>query len=212
MELHEQLLLENKAWAKERTEHDADYFKRLAKTQTPNFLWIGCSDSRVSPTEITQTEPGEMFIHRNIANLVVHTDLNLGSVLQYAVEVLKIEHIIVCGHYCCGGVKAAMGHTSLGIIDKWLRHIKDVYRFHHAEIEALPTEEERIDRLVERNVCEQLMNVAKTAIVQNAWKQRNAPYLHGWVYDMERGIIDPLLELAPNAPLEHPIYEYDNLG
>lgn len=163
------------------------------------------------PNEITQTQPGEIFIHRNVANLVLHTDLNLLSVLQYAVEVLKVEHIIVCGHYGCGGVKAALTRHSLGLINKWLRHIKDVYRFHQAEIDALPSEGERVNRLIELNVIEQTMNLAKTSIVQQEWKKREAPHLHGWVYDLADGIIKPLIDLAPNSPLEHSIYQFDNL-
>ena len=146
MKVYEKLLLENKAWAKEMKEEDPMFFERLVNVQTPKFLWIGCSDSRVPPNEITQTRPGEIFIHRNIANMVVHTDLNMLSVLQYAVEVLKVKHIIVCGHYGCGGVKAAMSRQSLGLINKWLRNIKDVYRYHQAEVEACGTEDEKVSR------------------------------------------------------------------
>ncbi len=211
MKPFEQLLLENKAWAKEKVERDPNFFQRLVSVQKPTFLWIGCADSRVPPNEITQTQPGEIFIHRNVANLVLHTDLNLLSVLQYAVEVLKVEHIIVCGHYGCGGVKAALTRHSLGLINKWLRHIKDVYRFHQAEIDALPSEGERVNRLIELNVIEQTMNLAKTSIVQQEWKKREAPHLHGWVYDLADGIIKPLIDLAPNSPLEHSIYQFDNL-
>lgn len=209
MERHEELLLENRGWVQEMSETDPDFFNRMKETQTPEFLWIGCSDSRVSPTEITQTKPGEVFIHRNVANLVVHTDLNLLSVMQYAVEVLKIQHVIVCGHYGCGGVRAALTNHSFGMINKWLRHIKDVYRLHQAEVEACPDEESRVNALVECNVREQLYNVAKTTIIQKAWKEGNRPYLHGWVYDMETGLLKQVLELPPNSRLEHPIYEYD---
>ena len=210
MKAYERLLLENKAWAKERVADDPDFFTRLANVQTPEYLWIGCSDSRVPPNEITGTRPGEIFIHRNIANMVVHTDLNMLSVLQYAVEVLKVKHIIVCGHYGCGGVKAAMTQSSLGIINKWLRNIKDVYRFHRDEINGLPSESDKVNRLIELNVQEQVMNLAKTSIVQRSWKENNGPHLHGWVYGLDNGLIKPVFEMAPNAPLD-PIFEFDNL-
>lgn len=208
MKRFEELLLENKAWATEKVQEDTEFFARMKETQKPEFLWIGCSDSRVSPTEITQTKPGEIFIHRNVANLVVHTDLNLLSVMQYAVEVLKIKHVIVCGHYGCGGVRASMSHQSFGIINKWLRHIKDVYRLHQTELEAIPNEDERANALVEFNVREQLYNVAKTTIIQQAWKKDQRPYLHGWVYDMETGLLKQVLELPPNSPLDHAVYEF----
>ncbi|MCB0543367.1 MAG: carbonate dehydratase [Lewinellaceae bacterium] len=207
----EELLLENKAWAKEKVMEDPQFFERLVNIQRPDFLWIGCSDSRVPPNEITQTQPGEIFIHRNVANMVVHTDLNLLSVLQYAVEVLEVKHVIVCGHYGCGGVKAAMTRHSFGLINKWLRNIKDVYRFHQEEIEALPTEDERVNRLIELNVKEQVLNLAETSIIQKSWKKRNYPYLHGWVYALQDGVIKPISTLGPNSTLHHPIYQYDNL-
>jgi carbonic anhydrase len=209
MKRFEEILLENKAWATEKLQEDPNFFLRMKETQKPEFLWIGCSDSRVSPTEITQTKPGEIFIHRNVANLVVHTDLNLLSVMQYAVEVLKIKHVIVCGHYGCGGVRAAMTHQSFGIINKWLRHIKDVYRLHQQEIEAVEGDEARADKLVECNVREQVYNVAKTTIIQQAWKNDQRPYLHGWVYDMESGLLKQVLEMPPNSPLDHHFYEFD---
>ena len=208
---YEQLLLENKAWAQEMQQADPKFFERLSATQTPEILWIGCSDSRVSPDEITEIKPGEVFIHRNIANLVVHTDMNLLSVLQYAVEVLKVKDVVVCGHYGCGGVKAALGNESLGVIDAWLRQIKDVYRIHSEEIDLHTDETAKVNRLVEYNVKEQLFNLAKTSIIQNAWKQNNFPYLHGWVFDMGDGVIKPMLELAPNAPFGNPIYQFNNL-
>lgn len=210
MKSYEKLLLENKAWAQEKIQDDPDYFTRLVNLQTPEFLWIGCSDSRVPANQITGTQPGEIFVHRNIANLVVSTDINLLSVLQYAVEVLKVKHIIVCGHYGCGGVKAAMTKKSLGIINKWLRNIKDVYRMHRDEIEALPEGIERENRMIELNVQEQVMNLAKTSIVQKAWKENNRPNLHGWVYDLHDGIIKPVFELEAGSHID-PIYEYDNL-
>jgi carbonic anhydrase len=209
MKAYERLLLENKAWAKEKVFEDPGYFERLVNVQTPEFLWIGCSDSRVPPNEITQTHPGEIFIHRNIANMVVHTDLNMLSVLQYAVEVLKVKHIIICGHYNCGGVKAAMTHSSLGLINKWLRNIKDVYRFNQQELDAIDDYDERINRLIELNVKEQVLNIAKTSIVQLAWKDRQGPHLHGWVYDLHDGLIKPVYEMAAGSALDHPIYEFN---
>lgn len=210
MELYQKLLLENKAWAAEKLEKDPDYFSRLAHVQTPEFLWIGCSDSRVPANEITNTQPGEIFVHRNIANMVVHTDLNLISVLEYAVNVLKVKHVIVCGHYGCGGVKASLTRNSLGIINKWLRNIKDVYRFHQEEIDNLKDEDAKVNRMVELNVQEQVMNLAKTSIIQKAWKNTGAPHLHGWVYDLHDGIIKPVCEMEAGTELEE-IYQYDNL-
>lgn len=208
----DQLLLENKAWSMEMVENDPQFFVRQAQSQSPEFLWIGCSDSRVSPTDMTHTPLGEMFIHRNIANVVVHTDMNLLSVMQYAVDVLKIKHIIVCGHYGCGGVRAALTRESYGTIDKWLLHIKDVYRLHRNEIDAIQSEEQKVDTLVEKNVLEQLYNVARTTIVQKAWERDNAPALHGWVYNMKTGLIQPLLTLEPGANLDYDIYRYNNLS
>ena len=210
MKQYEKLLLENKVWAAEKVMDNPDFFNRLSKIQTPDFLWIGCSDSRVPANEITGTQPGEIFVHRNIANMVVHTDLNLLSVLQYAVEVLKVKHIIVCGHYGCGGVKAAFSNHSLGLIDKWLRNIKDVYRIHQDEINHIEGEEKKINRLVELNVQEQVMNLAKTSIVQNAWKHQQQPHLHGWVYGLDNGIINPVFEMSVGSYID-PIYNYDNL-
>jgi len=207
---HEKLLLENKAWAEEKSLTNPDYFKVLAAQQAPEFLWIGCSDSRVPANQITGTLPGEIFVHRNISNLVVNTDINMLSVLQYAVEVLKVKHVIVCGHYGCGGIKAAMGHHHFGIINHWLKNIKDVYRMHRTEIDSLKTEDERVDRLTELNVKEQVFNLAKTSIIQKAWKEDNRPHLHGWVYGLNNGIINPILDMDPGADLD-PLYEYDNL-
>lgn len=206
----EKILLENKAWAKEKVQDDPHFFERLEKIQRPDFLWIGCSDSRVPANEITNTDPGEMFVHRNIANMVVHTDLNLLSVLQYSVEVLEVKHIIVCGHYGCGGVKAALNRQSLGMINKWLRNIKDVYRDYREEIDALPTEEARTNRLVELNVKEQVINLAQTSIVQKAWKYGNRPHIHGWVYDLHDGILHSVFDMPPHSYVD-PVYTYDNL-
>lgn len=211
MDTYKRLLNNNKHWAEDTVARDPDFFKRLENIQKPEFLWIGCSDSRVPANEITGTQPGEVFVHRNIANMVVHTDLNLLSVLQYAVEYLKVKHIIVCGHYGCGGVKAAMTNNSLGIINKWLRNIKDVYRIHRKEINALDNEQERFDRLVELNVMEQVMDLAKTSIIQKAWLERGGPDLHGWVYRLSDGIIKPVFEMEAGTEVD-PIYKFDNLG
>jgi carbonic anhydrase len=210
MKSYEKLLLENKAWAAERVADDPAFFTRLSNLQTPEYLWIGCSDSRVPANEITGTQPGEIFVHRNIANLVVNTDLNMLSVLQYAVEVLKVKHIIVCGHYGCGGVKAAMTNNSIGIIDKWLRNIKDVHRFNREEVDSIENEEERVDKMIELNVKEQVMNLAKTSIVQKAWKNTNLPHIHGWVYSLNDGLINPIFEITAGSAID-PIYQYDNL-
>lgn len=210
MKIYERLLLENKAWAAEKIQDDPEFFTRLEHLQSPEFLWIGCSDSRVPANEITGTQPGEIFVHRNIANMVVHTDLNLLSVLQYAVEVLKVRHIIVCGHYGCGGVKAAITQHSFGIINKWLRNIKDVYRFNREELDAIQDEEHRVDRLIELNVKEQVMNLAKTSIVQKAWQSDHRPHLHGWVYSLHDGIIKSIFEMEAGTHID-PLYEFDDL-
>ena len=208
MKSFEKLLLENKAWAKEKLENDPDFFNNLAGIQNPEFLWIGCSDSRVPANEITGTNPGEIFVHRNVANLVVHTDLNLLTVLSYAVEVLKVKHIIVCGHYGCGGVQAALGKVDYGLINKWLRNIKDIYRLHEGEIEALPTLLDKTNRLVELNVAEQILNLAKTSIVQKAWKERERPVLHGWVYGLDNGLLKKIITMDNTSQIED-IYKYD---
>ena len=207
---YQKLLEENRNWAATQVERDPEYFSRLVDIQQPEFMWIGCSDSRVPANELTGSQPGEIFVHRNVANMVVHTDLNMLSVLQYAVEVLKVKHIIVCGHYGCGGVKAAMTQHSLGLINKWLRNIKDVYRLHRKEIDAIDDEEQRTNKLVELNVREQVMNLAKTSIVQSAWKTENRPDIHGWVYDLHDGIIKPVFEILAGDHID-PLYEYDNL-
>lgn len=211
MKSYEKLLAVNKQWAAEKTKTDPDFFRRLVDVQTPEFLWIGCSDSRVPPNEITQTQPGEIFIHRNIANLVVNTDVNLLSVLDYAVNYLKIKHVVVCGHYGCGGVKASMSNTDYKLaLNMWLRNIKDVYRLHKHELEAIADENKRTDRLVELNVQEQVTNLAKTSIIQRAWKERRYPYLHGWVYDLHDGVIKPVSEMGPDSQLD-PVYTYNDL-
>ncbi len=211
MKTYEKLLLENKAWAREKIGDDPEYFNRLAHLQTPEFLWIGCSDSRVPANEITNTQPGEIFVHRNIANMVVHTDVNLLSVLDFAVTHLKVKHVIVCGHYGCGGVKAAMtNHDYKQVLNMWLRNIKDVYRLHRTELEDLKEEEAKFDRLVELNVQEQVMHLAKTSIIQRAWQNEQRPDLHGWVYGLKDGIIKPVFEMKARTHID-PLYEYDNL-
>ncbi|MBO9640346.1 carbonate dehydratase [Siphonobacter aquaeclarae] len=208
MQEYQRLLLNNKAWAMEKLQENEAFFDDLARDQKPKFLWIGCADSRVPAEQITQTQPGEIFVHRNVANLVVHTDMNMLSVLQYAVEVLKVKHIIVCGHYGCGGVRAAMGNQDLGLINKWLRNIKEVYYKHEEEINAIEDEHKRSDRLVELNVLEQVKNLSKTTIVQRAWKTREVPYIHGWVFGLKTGIINEILSLPPNSPID-PVFRYD---
>ena len=210
MKAYEKLLLENKAWAKEKVTDDPDFFNRLAHLQTPDFLWIGCSDSRVPANEITGTQPGEIFVHRNVANMVVHTDLNLLTVLEYAVNHLKVKHVIVCGHYGCGGVKASTTQQNFGIINKWLRNIKDVYRYHREELDAIGNEEARVDRLVELNVQEQVMNLAKTSIIQKAWAHEQRPHLHGWVYGLKDGLIKPVFEMPAGTHID-PLYEFNDL-
>ncbi len=210
MNSYERLLLHNKAWAAEQVAEDPEYFARLASIQRPEFLWIGCSDSRVPANSITGTQPGEVFVHRNVANLVVNTDLNLLTVLEYAVVYLEVKHIIVCGHYGCGGVKAAMSRHSFGLIDPWLRNIKDVYRVHEAEFKAIADPETRCNRLVERSVVEQVMNLAKTTVVQRAWQKHQSPHLHGWVYGLNDGVLKPLVRKGPGVELPE-IYQYDDV-
>jgi carbonic anhydrase len=211
MKSYELLLHDNKDWAANKQNDDPDFFDRLLHVQTPEFLWIGCSDSRVPPNEITQTEPGEIFIHRNVANLVINTDVNVLSVLDYAVNHLKVKHVIVCGHYGCGGVKAAMNnHDFNQVLNMWLRNIKDIFRFHRNELEAIEDDGTRLNRLIELNVEEQVFNLAKTSIIQRAWKREQRPDLHGWVYDLKDGLIKPVFEMKAGTHID-PIYEYDNL-
>lgn len=212
MQSYEKLLLENKSWAKEKVFDDPDFFNRLSKLQTPEFLWIGCSDSRVPANEVTNTQPGEIFVHRNIANLVVNTDVNLLSVLSYAVGHLKVKHIIVCGHYGCGGVKAAMTKQDFRpVLNMWLRNIKDVYRLHKTELDAIENEDQRADRLVELNVQEQVFNLAKTSIIQRTWANGDGPHLHGWVYGLTDGIIKPVFEMPAGTPIDE-TYQLQNFG
>ena len=208
MNPYEKLLLQNKAWSEEKIHQDKDFFNRLSHQQKPNFLWIGCSDSRVPANEITGTDPGEVFVHRNIANIVVHTDLNLLSVLQYAVEVLEVDHIIVCGHYGCGGVEAALGNKSFGLINKWLRNIKEVYKVYQTELDGIPNHKDRVDRLVELNVLEQCQDLIKTSIIQKAWQNRKSPEIHGWVYGLTNGLVKELTTIKPDPAAIHPIFRY----
>jgi carbonic anhydrase len=208
MKEYKKLLLSNKAWASERLDVDAHYFDDLSKDQNPLFLWIGCADSRVPAEEITHADPGEIFVHRNVANMVVHTDMNLLSVLQYAVEVLKIRHIIVCGHYNCGGVKAAMTNKDFGLINKWLRNIKEVYEKHYVELQAIENEQSRFNALVELNVKEQIQNLAKTTIVQKAWKNDQVPPLHGWVFDIHKGEIKEIINISAGE-WKSPVFNYE---
>lgn len=186
------LLENNKEWVKKKLEENPDFFISLSKIQTPEYLWIGCSDSRVPANEIIGTRPGEVFVHRNIANMVVHTDMSMLSVVDYAVNVLDIRHIIVCGHYGCGGVLAAMSHKQFGLIDNWLRHIKDVYNLHGRELDSITEESLRAKRFVELNVIEQVHHLSKTSIIQNSWQRKKRPAIHGWVYDLKTGIIKNL--------------------
>lgn len=196
----EQLLQNNEDFVAEKLAIDPHFFKDSAKGQQPAFLWIGCADSRVPPNEITKTDPGQIFVHRNIANLVVQTDMNMLSVLQYAVEVLEVSHVIVCGHYGCGGVKTAMGQHQYGLIDNWLRQIKDTQNYYWKQLSELD-EDARFDRLVELSVIEQVYNLGKTNIIQNAWATRKAPYLHGWVYDIRTGYIKTQTSMINNEEL-----------
>lgn len=207
----EELLQDNKAWAAEMLSNDPDFFNKLSGIQTPEFLWIGCSDSRVPANQITNTQPGEIFVHRNVANLVINTDVNLLSVLDYAVNHLKVKHVIVCGHYGCGGIKASMSKTDYNqVLNMWLRNIKDVHRLHREELDSITDEDQKFDRLTELNVHEQIFNLAKTSIIQRAWKEHNRPDLHGWVYGLKDGIIKPVFDMKAGTHID-PLYEYDNL-
>jgi carbonic anhydrase len=186
------LLDQNRAWAESIKATDPQFFQILAKQQSPTFLWIGCSDSRVPATQLVGMVPGEMFVHRNVANVVVHTDFNCLSVMQYAVDVLKVNHIIVCGHDGCGGVKAAMENVQFGLIDNWLRHVQDVMDEHKEELAKLEDESERLDRLCELNVIEQVKSVSRTTIVQNAWQRGQELVVHGWIYGLQDGLLRDL--------------------
>ena len=202
-DFYKKILENNKEWVEQQLAVDENYFEDLSKGQNPPLLWIGCSDSRVPANEIIGAKPGEVFVHRNIANLVVHTDINMLSVLDYAVNALKVKHVIVCGHYGCGGVKAAMGNQSIGIIDNWIRNIKDVYRVNKEELNEIEDEDKKFNRMVELNVVEQVFNLAKTSIVQNAWNIKQELHLHGWVYGLNSGYVTDLnVNFSSNKDLD----------
>lgn len=208
-EFYKKLLENNKKWVENQLAIDQNFFNDLAKGQNPQLLWIGCSDSRVPANEIVGGKPGDVFVQRNIANMVVHSDMNMLSVLDYAVNVLKVKHVIVCGHYGCGGVKAAMGNSSIGVIDNWIRHIKDVYRLHKTELDSIENEETRFNHFIETNVREQVLNLAKTSIVQAAWKKGQELSLHGWVYGLNNGYVTDLdVNFSSNKDLDnvHQLY------
>jgi len=196
------LFANNRDWAAKMTRQDPEFFSRLSSQQAPQYLWIGCADSRVPANEIVGLAPGELFVHRNVANIVVHSDLNCLSVLQFAVEVLKVEHIIVCGHYGCGGVRAALRDDRLGLVDNWLRHVQDVRWKHQAELDSLPTEEQRHDRLCEMNVVEQVVNVSQTTVVRDAWTRGQSLAVHGWIYDLHDGLLRDLAVSVTTTPAE----------
>jgi carbonic anhydrase len=196
----------NREWAKRITEGDKSFFERLAANQSPEFLWIGCSDSRVPPTTLVGLSSGDLFVHRNVANVVVHTDLNCLSVLQYAIEVLQVKHIIVCGHYGCGGVKAALQNLKLGLIDNWLRHVQDVMEKHDAFLKNLVDDKQRLDKLCELNVIEQVINVCQTTTVQSAWERGQALSIHGWIYGIQDGLLRDLSLCVTNQEEMRPTY------
>lgn len=208
MEQHQRFLNYNRQWVEKMTAQDPKFFTRLAGDQKPEFLWIGCSDSRVPAEEITGARPGELFVHRNVANLIINTDFNLLSVLQFAIDVLKIKHVIVCGHYGCGGVKAALSRGDYGMINKWLRNIKDLYRLHEKELAALPSQDAVVARMIELNVIEQVENAAKISFVQRSWQNHGFPILHGWVYGLDTGHLKELVTLTPESKL-HDIYKFE---
>jgi carbonic anhydrase len=202
-DFYKKILDNNKTWVETQLAIDKEYFKDLAKGQQPPLLWIGCSDSRVPANEIIGAKPGEVFVHRNIANMVIHSDMNMLSVLDYAVNVLKVKHVIVCGHYGCGGVKAAMGNQSIGLIDNWIRHIKDVYRLHEDYLNSFEDEDERFNKFVEVNVQEQVFDLAKTSIVQGAWRNDQDLTLHGWTYGLNSGYVTDLgVNMSSNIELD----------
>jgi carbonic anhydrase len=199
-----ELLEKNRVWSEEIRQRDPEFFRSLAEQQNPRYLWIGCSDSRVPATQLVGLRAGELFVHRNVANLAVHTDLNYLSVLQFAVDVLGINHVIVCGHYGCGGVEAALNVRELGLIDNWLRHIEDVMLAHQTELSELPTQPEKLNRLCELNVIEQVRNVTRTTIVQNAWNRGHELTIHGWIYSIGDGLLRDL-----NASVSAPVQPHE---
>jgi carbonic anhydrase len=204
---YRKLLDGNKAWAKEQIAKDSSYFEKLSPSQKPEYLWIGCSDSRVPAETVTGAKPGEIFVHRNIANMVVHTDLNLLSVVEYAVKVLKVKHIILCGHYGCGGIMSSMENIAYGYVDNWLRNIKEVYVDYANELDKIQDKQERINRLVEINVIEQVKNLCKTKVVQKALEKK-VLQVHGWVYGMDNGLIKELIHADSAEEIVHPIFQY----
>lgn len=206
---YKQLLDNNKKWVASCLDKDPDFFNKLADGQQPPLLWIGCADSRVPANEIIGAQPGEVFVHRNIANMVVHSDMNMLSVLDYAVNVLKVKHVIVCGHYGCGGVAAAMTNQQIGLIDNWIRHIKDVYRLHQLELDNIADESQRFKRFVEINVVEQVNDLAKTSIIQAAWNRDQEVHLHGWVYDIKDGLIVDLNTTMSDPDSQSDVYRLD---
>jgi carbonic anhydrase len=207
MESVKPLLNNNRRWAAERISQQSDFFQRLANIQRPHYLWIGCADSRVPANEIVALDPGELFVHRNVANIVVHTDLNCLSVIQYAVDVLKVEHIMVVGHYGCGGVRSALLNRRHGLIDNWLRHIQDVHQKYRNIVQSAGTTEQQVDRLCELNVIEQALNVCETTIIQDAWARKQPLQVHGWVYGLKDGLINDL-KITMDSPEDmHGIYE-----
>ena len=205
----QKLIENNKKWVAGVLQTDKNFFNKLSSTHEPEILWIGCSDARVPANEITGTLPGEIFVHRNIANMIIHTDMNLLSVLSYAVEILKVKHIIVCGHYGCGGINAAMSNKKFGVIDNWLRHIKDVYRLYFDELENIKDVVQRSNRLVELNVMEQVYDLCKTSIVQDAWRKSEFPFIHGWVYDVHDGLLKDLNVSVNNSSSLKGVYKFD---
>jgi len=207
MQERDKLFLSNKAWAKEKQKIDPEYFTKLSKDQKPKYLWIGCSDSRVPANEVIGAQPGELFVHRNIANMVVHTDLNLLSVLDYAVTHLEVDHIILCGHTGCGGIKAALSQGDFDLLNKWLRNVKEVYRLHQSEINAKASEEEQVNTLVELNVREQVENLIKTSVIQKSWLKRKSPIIHGWIYDMPSGMLQSIVEKDYTTEID-PVFKF----
>lgn len=211
MNSFEKLLQQNRQWASEKKQQDSSFFEKLSETQSPEFLWIGCSDSRVPAEVVVKAQPGEIFNHRNIANQVIHTDFNCLSVLQYAVNRLKVKHIIVCGHYNCGGIQVALKNQSSQAIqtNKWLMHIKNTYRLHQTELENIQDNNNRVNRLAELNVIEQIHSLAHTSIIQKAWREEDMPMLHGWMYGLHDGLIKPLICLSSETKQIDSIFQYE---
>ncbi len=208
-ETYKELLKGNRDWERNILKIAPDFFERLSSSQSPKFLWIGCSDSRVPATEITNALPGSIFVQRNIANMVIHTDVNLLSVVFYAVKELKVKHIIVCGHYGCGGVKAAMSNNNYGFLNNWLRHIKDVYRLHQEELDSIEDEGQRLDRYVELNIKEQVNNLSKVSFIQEEWENGEFPYIHGWVYSLKDGLLQDLDVTTNNTEKLDQVFQYN---